>query len=129
MKFRTLSLYADFLRLFRKMAVRPQNYVTLGDMRLSFKLLRTSAISAEAKLIYAYLFLHRLDNTGVTIPDLSCTLGIPPALTHEALRELQGKRHINLIATQPNHDTSALIYFYNIANPAKYGMLHLEDHS
>jgi hypothetical protein len=127
MNFKTLSLYADFLSLLRKKFAKAQKYIQLGDMRLSFKLLNTSAISAESKLTYAYLFLNRRDATGVTIPALSNILGIEPGIIRQSLKELEYKKHISLITSKPNHDLSAVIYYYDIVDPAKYQMLNLEE--
>jgi len=126
MKIKSLSLYADFLSFFRKRTVKAQKYVTLGDMRLSFKLLNTAALSAESKLIYAYLFHNRYDTTGITVPGLSSILGIQPGLLRPSLKELEQKKHICLIMAQPKPDRSAVVYYYNIVDQAKYGMLNTE---
>jgi hypothetical protein len=123
MRFKTLSLYSDFIGLFRKRDPGGQKYVMLGDMRLSFKLLNTPAISAESKLVYAHLFLNRLDATGVTVDTLSDHLGIPQALVRQSLKELEYKKHICLVTAQPNADLSAVVYYYNIVDPRKYKML------
>jgi len=126
MKVKSLSLYADFLSFFRKRTVNAQKYVTFGDMRLSFKLLNTAALSAESKLTYAYLFHKRYDTTGVTVPGLSNILGIQPGLVRQSLKELEQKKHICLITAQPKPDQSAVVYYYNIVDQTRYGMLNTE---
>ena len=123
MRFKTLSLYSDFMGLFRKREHARQKYVMLGDMRLTFKLLNTPAISAESKLVYAHLFLNRRDAAGVTVDTLSDHLGIPQALVRQSLKELEYKKHISLVTSQPNADLSAVIYYYDIVDPKKYKML------
>lgn len=123
MRLKTLSLYSDFIGLFHKRDHGGQKYVTLGDMRLTFKLLNTSAISAESKLVYAHLFLNRLDATGVTVDTLSDHLGIPQSMVRQSLKELEHRKHISLVTAQPNADLSAVVYYYNIVDARKYGML------
>ncbi|MBW1792784.1 MAG: hypothetical protein JRJ14_11140 [Deltaproteobacteria bacterium] len=86
----------------------------------------THILSAESKLVYAHLFLNRRDVTGVTIPGLSSILGIQPGLIRQSLKELEGEKHICLITAQPNPELCAVVYYYNIVDPRKYGMLNLE---
>ena len=125
MKLKSLSLYDDFLSLFRKTDLGSKKLVRLGDLRLSLKLLNTPLLSAEGKLIYAYLFLHIQEVTDVTIPKLSASLGIPPAIIRINLKELELKNHITLITAQPTPGLSEVVYYYNIVNHAKYGMQNL----
>lgn len=127
MKLKSLSLYDDFLSLFRKTDLDSQKPVRLGDLQLSLKLLNTPQLWAEGKLIYAYLFLHRKDVTGVTVPKLSAALGIPPAIVRINLKELELKNHITLITAKPTPGLSEVVYYYNIVNHARYGMLNLEN--
>ncbi|MHC4212823.1 MAG: hypothetical protein ACYSWP_05535 [Planctomycetota bacterium] len=127
MKLKSLSLYDDFLSLFHKTDLGSQKPVRLGDLRLSLKLLNTPQLSAEGKLIYAYLFGHRQDVTGVTVPKLSAELGIPPAIIRINLTELELKNHITLITATPTPGLSEVVYYYNIVNHTKYGMLNLQN--
>jgi hypothetical protein len=127
MKLKSLSLYGDFLNLFQKTDLDSQKTVRLGDLRLSLKLLNTPQLSAEGKLIYAYLFAHRQDVTGVTVPKLSAALGIPPTIIRINLNELELKNHITLITAKPTPGLSEIVYYYNIINHAKYGMLNLQN--
>ena len=127
MKLKSLSLYDDFLALFQKTDLGSQKTVRLGELRMSLKLLNTPQLSAEGKLIYAYLFLHRQDVTGVTVPKLSAALGISPAIIRINLKELEFKNHITLITATPTPGLSEIVYYYNIVNHAKYGMLDLQN--
>ncbi len=127
MKLKSVSLYDDLLGLFRKTDLASQKPVRLGDLRMSLKLLNTPQLSAEGKLIYAYLFAHRQDVTGVTVPKLSADLGIPPAIIRINLNELEIKNHITLITAKPTSGLSEIVYYYNIVNHTKYGMLNLKN--
>ncbi|MHC4645737.1 MAG: hypothetical protein ACYTBJ_09540 [Planctomycetota bacterium] len=127
MKLKTLSLYADFLRLFHKKGAEAQNDLKLGNLRVSRKLLNTHRLSAEGKLTYAYLFHQRRDVTGITVPSLSTNLGIPPRLVRQTLKELELKRHIRLVTAQPSANMSEVVYYYNIVDPKKYGLPDVEN--
>ncbi len=126
MKLRTLSLYRDFVDFLRKEAHVAPKHVKIGDLLLTFKLVNTSDLSSESKLIYAYLFYHRDDITGFKVPVLSEKLGISPEIIRINMKELQITKHIALITALRNDDMSQLSYFYKIVDPTKYGMLDLE---
>lgn len=126
MKFKTLSLYTNFMKLLHKDTGTLTKYVRIGDMRLTFRLLNTAHLSAESKLTYAYLFFHRQDVTGFKVPVLSQKLGMTSEQIRSTLAELKTKNHIKLITTQQSADFSELTYYYEIVNPERYGMLDLE---
>lgn len=119
-------MYTDFMKLFHRDTGTLPKYARIGDLRLTFKLLNTAALSAESKLTYAYLFFHRHDVTGFKVPVLSQKLGITPKQIRNTLKELQAKNHIKLITTQQSADFSELTYYYEIVDPERYGMLDLE---
>jgi len=119
-------MYTDFMKLLHRDTGTLPKYARIGDLRLTFKLLNTAALSAESKLTYAYLFFHRHDVTGFKVPVLSQKLGITPKQIRNTLKELQAKNHIKLITTQQSADFSELTYYYEIVDPERYGMLDLE---
>jgi len=123
---KALFLWGGFLNMFRRGAAKPPEDVEIGDLPLSPKLLKTSRLSAESKLTYAYVFFHRNDVNGFTVRAVSDTLKMPPWLVRNTLQELERKHHIRLITAQPTHDSSELVYYYNVVDPRKYGMLDLE---
>jgi len=49
-----------------------------------------------------------------------------PVQLRNTLKELESKNHIVLITTLRNTDLSELTYYYDIVDPARYGMLELE---
>ena len=126
MKFKTLSLYRDFVDFLRKEANMAPKHAKIGDLLLTFKLINTSELSSESKLTYAYLFFHRDDVAGFKVPVLSERLGMASALIRSNLQELQNKKHIALITALRTDDLSQLSYFYKIVDLTKYGMLDLE---
>ena len=126
MKLKTLSLYRDFVDFLRKEAHAVPKHGKIGNLLLTFKLINTSDLSSESKLIYAYLFYHRDDITGFKVPVLSEKLGIAPEIIRINMKELQITKHIALITALRNDDMSQLSYFYKIVDPTKYGMLDLE---
>jgi hypothetical protein len=126
-KVKTSSVYAAFSRFLRKGRVGVRRYVKLGDLRLSYTLLSTPRLLAESKLVYAYLFLHRQDASGVTIPALSDRLGIPQGLTRQTLNELEHKKHIRSITDRPISDPTQELYQYSVTDLKRYGMLDLEN--
>ena len=126
MKLNTLSLYRDFVDFLRKEAHAVPKHAKIGDLLLTFKLINTSDLSSESKLIYAYLFYHRDDITGFKVPVLSEKLGITPEIIRINLKELQITKHIVPITALRTDDLSQLSYFYKIVDPTKYGMLDLE---
>lgn len=127
MKFKTLSLYADFVNFLRKEAAKLQRHVRIGNLLLTFRLINTVHLSAESKLTYAYLFFHRHDVAGFKIPVLSDKLGMTAHQIRNSLKELRSTNHIKLITTQQAADWSALTYYYEIVDPTRYGMLDLEE--
>ena len=127
MRFKTLSLYADFMNFLRKEAARPKKHVRIGDLLLTFKLINTAHLAAESKLTYAYLLVHRHDITGSRVPVLSEKLGMTTRQIRNSLKELESTNHIKLITTQQAADLSGLIYYYEIVDPTMYGMLDLEQ--
>ena len=126
MKFKTLSLYRDFVDFLRREARMAPKHGQIGDLLLTFKLINTSELSSESKLTYAYLFYHRDDVAGFKVPVLSERLGMTPELIRCTLKELQITKHIALITALRNDDLSQLAYYYKIVEPTKYGMLDLE---
>ncbi|MHC4158527.1 MAG: hypothetical protein ACYSSO_05545 [Planctomycetota bacterium] len=128
MMFKVLSssLYRDFLRLLCGRAPGAQEYVTIGNLLLTFKLVNTKHLSAESKLTYTYLFFHRRDVTGFKIQLLSAELSMTPDQVRSTLKELEAKNHIVLITALRNTDLSEPTYYYDIVDPARYGMLELE---
>jgi len=127
MKFKTLSLYRDFVDFLRKKTATTQKHAKIGDLLLTLKLLNTAHLSSESKLTYAYLFFHRDDVAGFKVPVLSERLGMTPELIRNTLKELANKNHIALITTLRSTDLTELAYYYKIVDPAKYGMLDLEE--
>lgn len=126
MKFKTLSLYRDFVDFLRKKTATTQKHAKIGDLLLTLKLLNTAHLSSESKLTYAYLFFHRDDVAGFKVPVLSERLGMTPELIRNTLKELENKKHITLITVLRADYLSQLTYYYKIVDPAKYGMLDLE---
>jgi len=129
MKFKTLSLYGDFVNFLRRKAATAtvQKYTKIGDLLLTLKLLNTAHLSSESKLTYAYIFFHRDDVAGFKIPVLSERLGMTPELIRNTLKELENKKHIILITALRADYLSQPAYYYKIADPTKYGMLDLEE--
>lgn len=127
MKFKTLSLYRDFVDFLRKKTATTQKHAKIGDLLLTLKLLNTAHLSSESKLTYAYLFFHRDDVAGFKVPVMSERLGMTPELIRHTLKELTNKNHIALITTLRSTDLTELAYYYKIVDPAKYGMLDLEE--
>ena len=127
MKFKSLSLCADFVNSLNREARKRQRHAKIGDLLLTFKLLNTVHLSAESKLTYAYLFFHRVDAPGCKMRVLSDELGITPRQIRSTLEELERKNHIELTVTEQNADLSELTYYYNITEPTRYGMLDLEE--
>jgi len=127
MKFKTLSLYRDFVDFLRKEANTAPKHVQIGDLLLTFKLINNADLSSESKLTYAYLFFHRDDVAGFKVPVLSERLGMTPELIRNTLKELENKKHITLITVLRADYLSQLTYYYKIVDPAKYGMLDLEE--
>jgi len=129
MSFKTLSssLYKGFLDLLGSEDAATPKHARISDLLLTFKLLNTDRISSESKLTYAYLFFHRHDVTGFKIPILCRNLSMRPELIRRTLKELENKNHIKLITTLQSDDLSSLTYYYNIVDPAKYGMLELDN--
>lgn len=127
MKFKTLSLYRDFVDFLRKKTATTQKHAKIGDLLLTLKLLNTAHLSSESKLTYAYLFFHRDDVAGFKVPVMSERLGMTPELIRHTLKELANKNHIALITTLRSTDLTELTYYYKIVDPAKYGMLDLEE--
>ena len=101
------------------------NYARLGDLVLTFELLSTLHLSSEDKLVYAYIFFHRTDVTGIRIQVVSDSLGFPPAKIRRCLSELERKNHIKLISQQQTIDRCGLSYYYNIVDLTRYGMFDL----
>jgi hypothetical protein len=64
--------------------------------------------------------------TGFKVPVLSQKLETTSEQIRSTLAELKAKNHIKLITTQQSADFSELIYYYEIVNPERYGMLELE---
>ena len=126
MKFKTLSLYRDFVDFLRKKIATTQKHAKIGDLLLTLKLLNTAHLSSESKLTYAYLFFHRDDVAGFKVPVLSERLGMATALIRSNLQELQNKKHIALITALRDDNLSQLTYYYKIVDLTKYGMLDLE---
>ncbi len=126
MKLKTLSLCRKFLSYLRMGAFIGPKYAKIGDLTLTFSLLNSSQFPPECKLTYAYLFSHRHDVTGCRIPVLCENLSMTAGQIHSALKELENKKHIKLISAMRNDDLSIFAYYYEIVNPAKYGMLDLE---
>lgn len=128
MKFKALSssLCRGFLCLLYGQPPGAQKHVTIGDLLLTFKLVNTKHLSAESKLTYAYLFFHRRDVTGFKIQLLCANLSMTPVQVRNTLKELESKNHIVLITALRNTDLSELTYYYDIVDPARYGMLDLE---
>ena len=126
MRFKTLSLYADFMDFLHKEAAQLQRHVRIGQLLLTFKLVNTANLSAESKLTYAYLFFHRHDISGIKVRVLSEKLGMTPGQIRNTLQELQGTKHIRLITTQQSADLRELTYYYEITDPTRYGMHTLE---
>ena len=127
MKFKTLSLYRDFVDFLRKKTATTQKHAKIGDLLLTLKLLNTAHLSSESKLTYAYLFFNRDDVAGFKVPVMSERLGMTPELIRHTLKELANKNHIALITTLRSTDLTELTYYYKIVDPAKYGMLDLEE--
>ncbi len=129
MKFKTLSLYGDFVNFLRRKAATAtvQKYTKIGDLLLTLKLLNTAHLSSESKLTYAYIFFHRDDVAGFKIPVLSERLGMAPELIRNTLKELENKKHIILITALRADYLSQPAYYYKIVDLTKYGMLDLEE--
>lgn len=127
MRLKNLSLYREFLYLLSGEAILGQKYAKIGDLLLTFRLLNTPHLSSESKLTYAYLFSHRHDVTGCRIPILCKDLSMTPRQVRSTLKELENKKHIKLITALRNDDLSIFAYYYEIVDPAKYGMLALEN--
>jgi hypothetical protein len=108
------------------MKLKSQKHAKIGDLLLTFKLLNTVRLSAESKLIYAYLFFHRDDVSGLRVPVLSDSLGITSEQIRSSLKELESTNHVKLITTKQAADMSSLTYYYVIVDPTRYGMLDLE---
>lgn len=126
MKLKTLSLCRDFVSFLSREAIIGQKYARVGDLLLTFRLLSTPYLSSESKLAYAYLFSHRHDVTGCRIPVLCRDLSMTPGRVQSALKELETKKHIKLITALRNDDLMIFAYYYDIVDPAKYGMLETE---
>lgn len=108
------------------MKLKSRKHAKIGDLLLTFKLLNTVRLSAESKLIYAYLFFHRDDVSGLRIPVLSDSLGITCERVRSGLKELESTNHVKLITTKQAPDMSSLTYYYLIVDPTRYAMLDLE---
>ena len=120
------SLCRDFLCLLCGRAPGVQEHVKIGDLLLTSKLVNTKHLSAESKLTYAYLFFHRREVTGFKIQLLSAELSMTPDQVRSTLKELEAKNHIVFLTALRNTDFSEPTYYYDIVNPARYGMLELE---
>jgi hypothetical protein len=92
------------------MKLKSQKHAKIGDLLLTFKLLNTVRLSAESKLIYAYLFFHRDDVSGLRVPVLSDSLGITSEQIRSSLKELESTNHVKLITTKQAADMSSLTY-------------------
>jgi hypothetical protein len=126
MKLKTLSLYAYLINFLHIETAGLRKYVKIGDLLLSFKLINTDCLSAESKLTYAHLFLHRHNISGFKIRILCDKLGMTDKQIRNALKELEDKNHIELITTKQSVDLSELAYYYKVLSPELYGMLDME---
>jgi hypothetical protein len=123
---KTFSLCRDFLIRGIDDIIGPK-YVKIGPIFLTFSLLKTPLLSSESKLVYAYLFSHRRDGTGLKIPVLSKDLLMTQGRVFAAVKELETKKHIKWSTATRNDELSIFASYYEIVNPAKYGMLNLEN--
>jgi hypothetical protein len=127
MMLKAFSLCREFLSLLGMDAVIGPKYAKIGHLLLTFSLLNTPHLSSESKLVYAYLFSHRRDGTGCRIPVLSKDLSMTQGQVFSALKELEIKDHIKWATATRNDELSIFASYYEIVNPAKYGMLDLEE--
>jgi hypothetical protein len=122
---KTFSLCRDFLIRNIDDIIGPK-YVKIGPVFLTLSLLETPRLSPESKLVYAYLFSHRRDGTGLKIPVLSKDLSMTQAQVFSAIKELEIKNHIKWATATRNDELSIFGSYYEIVDPVKYGMLDTE---